>query len=347
MTDPILLLRKEDPAGAPSEAESARMDAAFALLPAGGAGAPEARGERAPRPRGAGSRGEDVHRPRRTRRLAALGFAAACAVAVAVAAAPDRAPRTFAPAPATAATVLAQLGHKAAAVHAQSGRYAYAKSLAYVSHMRPKPGGKGTFVVVIPTENETRVAADGTAIQSGAEHLDQAMFPTPEDKADFDKAPKMAPLDLRPRLVKGLKVGGLTAEQVLALPTDPGRLHDAIADNGMAITAAAAQLLDWPLTPQPVKAALYTVLKDLPSATLAGDQTDPLGRTGVGIRFDDDNWRTLFLFDEQTGALIGTRSIGKHEVPGREISDWSLTVDQGRRDDAPKPTAPTMDWTAR
>jgi len=34
-------------------------------------------------------------------------------------------------------------------------------------------------------------------------------------------------------------------------------------------------------------------------------------------------------------VLLGTRSIGKKEVPGRTISDWWLVVDATRTDTAP------------
>jgi hypothetical protein len=63
--------------------------------------------------------------------------------------------------------------------------------------------------------------------------------------------------------------------------------------------------------------------------------TDPRGRTGVGVQFDTPAWKTLFLFDPATGALLGTRSLGHKEVPGRDIDDWSLVLESGRRDDAP------------
>jgi hypothetical protein len=322
MTDPILLVREADPArdAEPTAAQIARMDAEL---------------ERA--------RVAPPMRVRRRRR-AGLAFAVAAALAVGVAALPSKAPRRLAPAPASAATVLADLGRKVAAAPAQEGRYAYLRSLSYSSHMRPRPGGKGTFVVVIPMESEIWALPDGDMIVSSVMHEDQARFPTPQDKADYGRAPKQPPWDQRPHEVKGLKIGGLTAAQVLALPADPVALHAAIAGNGMAITAAAGQLLGSPLTPQPVKAALYRVLRDLPGATLVGDQTDPLGRTGVGVRFDDPAWTSLFLFDPGTGALLGVRSIGKKEVPGRDISDWSLNVESGRRDSAPEPVGPVQQW---
>ena len=101
----------------------------------------------------------------------------------------------------------------------------------------------------------------------------------------------------------------------------------------MTLTAMVGQLLASALTPPDVKVALFAVLKELPGATLRPDVTDPQGRTGVGVEFDTPAWKTLFLFDQDTGALLGTRSIGRKEVPGRDIDDWSLVIESGRRDD--------------
>jgi hypothetical protein len=102
------------------------------------------------------------------------------------------------------------------------------------------------------------------------------------------------------------------------------------------------QLLGSALTPPAVKVALFEVLKGLPGATLVPDTKDPQGRTGVGVQFETDAWKTLFLFDPQTGGLLGTRSIGHKEVPGRDIDDWSLVLESTRRDDAPTPTGRTL-----
>jgi hypothetical protein len=321
MTDPILLLREADPARdlEPTAAEVARMDEALdaALLRPAAPAAPA---------------------PARLRRRLALGVAAAAGLAVAVAAVTDRAPHRFAPAPASAATVLADLGRKAAAVPAQEGRYAYMKRITYSSHMRPRAGAKGSFVVVIPMEDEQWVTGDGTAIVRSVMHEDQATFPTPQDEADYERARPAPPWDQRPFELRGIKVAGFTAAEVLALPSDPQALRERLEGRDIVVTAAAGQLLGSALTPRAVKSALFAVLRRLPGARLAGAETDPTGRTGVGVEFDDAAWKTLFLFDRDTGALLGTRSIGKRELPGRTISDWDVIVDSGRRDTAPAPT---------
>ena len=135
-----------------------------------------------------------------------------------------------------------------------------------------------------------------------------------------------------------MTVAGMSAAEVRALPTDPAKLRKRIEGGEVTLTAMVGQLLASALTPPEVKVALFAVLKELPGATLVRrDVTDPQGRTGVGVEFDTEAWKTLFLFDERTGALLGTRSIGRKEVPGRNIDDWSLVIESGRRDDAPDP----------
>jgi hypothetical protein len=320
MTDPLMTLSAADPARdrVPTAAEAARMDEELARLLT-----MEARPKtRAPRRPG--------------RRWALVPIAAAAVFAALALAVPDRGPQPLQPAAASAATVLADLGEKVAASPAQTGRYAYERRLSYVSHMRPRPSGKGSFVVVLPHEDEQWVEDDGSAIVRSVIHDDQPTFPTPEDKADYDAAGTNRPaLDSRPYTVDAITVAGLSAAEVRALPTDPVALRARIEGGEITLTAMVGQLLATPLTPPAVKVALFEVLKGLPGATLLPLVTDPKGRTGVGVQFDTPAWKTLFLFDRETGALLGTRSIGHKELPGREIDDWSLVLQSSRRDDAP------------
>jgi hypothetical protein len=224
--------------------------------------------------------------------------------------------------PASAATVLADLQGKLAGAPAPRGRYAYLKQLAYTTHMR-----SGGETEVLPHESEQWVADDGSGVAKEVIHWGE-------------KRPPAAPFENAPRAVRDFEVIGLSMDEIRALPTDPAALRKTLErrDN-VIVTAYAGALLSFAGTPQDVKLALYSVLKSLPGAELIAEVTDPLGRTGVGVQFDDEAWRTLFLFDPATGALLGTRSIGKQEVPGRTITDWNLTVRSGRTDSAPRPRA--------
>jgi hypothetical protein len=268
-------------------------------------------------------------------RWALVPIAAAALYAAFALGGSEDAPRSFPPAPATAAAALSDLSRKTAAAPVQSGRYAYAKHLSYVSHMRPKPGGKGTFVVVLPHESEQWIADDGHAVMRNVIHDDQPRFPTPEDKADYEASPAGPPDPDEPFAVTDMTVAGMPAAEVRALPTDPAKLRARIEGGDVTLTAMVGQLLGSALTPPDVKVALFAVLQQLPGATLRQNVTDPQGRTGIGVEFSTPAWKTLFLFDPDTGSLLGTRSIGHKEVPGRDIDDWDLVIESGRRDTAP------------
>jgi hypothetical protein len=323
MTDPFDLLTAADPLrdAAPTAEEAARMDAELHRL-------------LVPAPK--------RERRRRFPKWILVPVVAAAAGVVALAA-PERAPTPLKPAPATAATMLAELGHKVAGARVQTGRYAYLRRLSYVSHMRSKPNGKGTFVVVLPHVDEEWIADDGTAVGRMQIQWDKPTFPTAEDRADYEAAGTHRPpgeLD-KPYAVEHATILGMTPEQVRSLPTDPVALRYKIAHYAQ-LPAVISNLLASSLTPVPVKAALFDVLKGLPGATLVDGATDPRGRTGVGVRFQTDAWDTLFVFDPANGQLLATRSIGHKEVKGRDIDDWSLVLESGRRDAAPTPTARTL-----
>lgn len=245
---------------------------------------------------------------------------------------------------ASAAQVLSALRQRAEATPAGDGRYGYVKMLSYVSHMRgATDGSKGHFVVVLPHVDEQWVDENGDGAWR-ARILDEPSFPTPEDRRAYGSGPAVPPgLQDTVEPLHGAEVLGLTAAEVRALPTDPVALEARLVAAPITVpdtkvVPAAAILLRSPLTPDPVRAALYDVLRRQPGASVVPDVVDPRGRHGVGVAFTSGAWDTLFAFDKETGALLGTRSIGKKELEGRTITDWSLILELGRRAEAPRAT---------
>ncbi|WP_320669708.1 CU044_5270 family protein [Patulibacter defluvii] len=248
---------------------------------------------------------------------------------------------------ASAATVLADLGERAAHEPAASGRYAYLRTLSYVTHMQPRADG-GTTAVVFPHDDETWLDRDGDGVHRTRIDTSAPRFPTPEDRRAFEAEGRPLATSLPPMGIRDQRTVGLRARELAALPTDPAALRRRLAEARRAagdpsLVATVGTLLRTPLTPPKVRRALFELLRGLPDATVVPEVRDPLGRTGVGVRFDDAAWRTLFVFDRQTGALRATRSEGKREVPGRTTSDWSLVTASGWRDEAPAASPPAAD----
>jgi hypothetical protein len=322
MTDLLEILRTHDPraGAAPDAVRAARLDAAIDELLAREA-------DPAPAPR---------RRHLRGRAVAALA-AGACAAGVLLGL-PGPDADVGRPAPASAAATLDALARRAAAAPAQAGRYAYRRTVSYISHHRPDAAG-GTYVVVLPHEEQEWIDAHGDGVVVGRIREDRPSFPTPADRAASERSPRVPFPDAGPLRVRDRRIAGLSAAQLAALPTDPvdlrRRLVEADLPAEQPVLAAAGQLLGSELTPPAVRVALYDVLRREPGARLEPDVADPNGRRGVGIAFRSPSWETTFLFDPGTGALLALRSVGLREEPGRRVTDWTLVLETRRTDDAP------------
>lgn len=348
MTDLLTSLRAADPArhDAPDAAEARRMDAVLdALLRAEPHGAPAPPPAPAPRP----ARPPQPGRRRRAPFALAGGALAAGAAAVALTLTVGG-PSDTGVAPASASVVLGRLAQADATTPDGTGRFAYRKTIAYTTHMRGGAEGR-RFAVVLPHVREQWLDDRGDGVVR--ERVDESAprFPTPEDRAAYETAPRPPALPGAGGVrVRGITEAGLGAAAIRALPTDDVPALRAAIVAGMEqaglraenpALAGAAQLLGSPLTPQPVRAALFQLLRAEPGASVSEDVRDPLGRGGVAITFTSPAWRTTLLFDPATGDLRATRSVGTQELPGRELTDWSVIVASGRRATAPE--APTAD----
>ena len=215
------------------------------------------------------------------------------------------------PPPANAATLLTSLRDKVAGAPAEHGRYAYLKQISYTSHMG------SDYVAVIPHEYEQWVADDGTGVVEQIIHWDQADVPDVRGQAGLRGAAAAAVLDDSPQRQRARRGARDDAwRRCGRCPPTRWRSRPSCEHrDNVVVTAYAGALLSFAGTPHAVKVALFSVLKSVPGAKLIPSVTDPLKRTGVGVQFDDEAWRTLFLFDPDTGALLGTQSIGKQGGP--------------------------------
>ena len=75
--------------------------------------------------------------------------------------------------------------------------------------------------------------------------------------------------------------------------------------------AAIGSLLQQTTAPPALRAALYEVASELPGVQLLGTATDPAGRKGIGVAYDNPQHgeRLELIFDPKTSALLGERWI--------------------------------------
>jgi hypothetical protein len=136
--------------------------------------------------------------------------------------------------------------------------------------------------------------------------------------------------------------GDLPLPDLSDLPTEPERLKpilesgDFFEDTDVRepahLATAIGELLARPDAPPELRLALFQILAGLPSSRFLGDVTDPLGRSGVGVEIPDGFWRTKYVFDPDTAALLAllnTSTIGPAAgVPSWFAFDMSGVVDR-------------------
>ncbi|MFL6143080.1 MAG: CU044_5270 family protein [Labedaea sp.] len=154
----------------------------------------------------------------------------------------------------------------------------------------------------------------------------------PKDNLEAEAARQRADLS---RLGAGLHRP--TPAYLAGLPTDPQRMLDAlrglVPDKGAwsadhAIFDGLRQLLydNEPLLTPAVRAALCGALAKLDSVTLIGQVAGPGGRQLTAIGQTERGQRQEFLFDAQSGRIVGSRS-GQVDQAEPGFADlWSYAV---------------------
>jgi hypothetical protein len=97
------------------------------------------------------------------------------------------------------------------------------------------------------------------------------------------------------------------------LPTDPSQLLDALRSGAVSpsVPANDAEVFDLigeilvqgDALPE-LRAALFKAAAELEGVELIGDTSDPLGRTGVGLRIDSGDERIQIIVDESSAQLL-------------------------------------------
>jgi hypothetical protein len=205
-----------------------------------------------------------------------------------------------------------------------------------------KPG-HATYQVYAPTRSEIWMSADG---HGPTWEKSQDLGAEPATKADWDAWRKEgAPTTFRGTdtgdeisskpgrsHIDRIKPGGyenlfgqsLTAQDVQALPTDPGRLKMTLTRliGRESSHVTDEQLFTWsstvlsysPASPK-VRAATYRMLADLPDVKKLGTVVDRAGRTGTAVTINagsDDQastFGTRLIIDPRTGRALATEMV--------------------------------------
>ncbi|MFC7642196.1 hypothetical protein ACFQX6_15420 [Streptosporangium lutulentum] len=135
------------------------------------------------------------------------------------------------------------------------------------------------------------------------------------------------------------RLGELTLTDLAALPDDAVRLQEKLrtywkasqdGDSYEEFLSRASALLELPVKP-PVRAAALRLLAALPTTTVGGSATDPLGRSGIGVTFvksegfsaqfgadDEVAERYSTILDPQTGTILAHTSSAAESAEGIE-----------------------------
>ena len=266
-------------------------------------------------------------RPPRIRWRVAIGVAAtAVAIAVALPAIlPGGSPGGADPAAAAALHRFARIAARQPAGPApQVGQFVYTKSRSLnMGTWVMGNDGSLTFSRLVPVTRQIWIGVDGSGRL--LETTGTGSFPTPADEAAWEAAGS-------PDLHEGETSDdtflpgpqGLSFLDLSGLPTDPDALRTAIESRaveggppGDAETfTIVGDLLRETYGSPALRAALYEVAASLPGVELIGSTTDPAGRPGIAVAFENGSARNELIFDPRTAALLGERTVMTNEDDG-------------------------------
>lgn len=210
------------------------------------------------------------------------------------------------------------------------GEYVYERSASSDVHEDENVSTGRRWRVVVSTEREFWVAADGSgrivAVSGEPEFL------TPADEVAWEA-------EGSPPLFRGGPVrdetyarGELPFVDLEDLPADPERLRDMIVAREILPGPAGhaenlrivGDLLRETIGPPEVRAALFRATALLPEVESVGQVPDHAGRPGVAVSAEDDDASATLIFDPETSELLETRD----EVAGVQI--WTTVLESGK-----------------
>lgn len=202
------------------------------------------------------------------------------------------------------------------------GRYLYSKTRA--EQLTISGVSTDAWSIVVPIEEETWVAADGSGRIRLA--VGEPRFPGPRDRSRWRAAG--SPDFAAPASDDQFAPGSLVYEDVNELPADSGdllaELREQVSSEDLptdiAVFLRIAELLARGDARPELRASLYEVAAHLRGVQLVGETTDPIGRRGVAVAMDYRNAgaeiRVVMIFDDDTSELLA------HEETLLQRASW-------------------------
>jgi hypothetical protein len=270
------------------------------------------------------------------RRIALAAGAIAIALAVAFAPLPGEDGGTESAAARALRAAATVAGDRPVPAGPRAGEFVYTKSRdTYLETFSSVHRDTPDWTLLVPHVREAWIGPEGGRVLSTR---GEPEFFSKQDRAAW-KEDGSPDLDEFGRQVQMLRVGHTTSfrlgersfRDLSALPTDPDALLSAIEErdivNGPPGDAETfvliGELLRENYAPPSVRAALYEVAAQLPGVELVGTVEDAAGREGVAVGYTDRGERQELIFDPNTSALLGERTVvtdpedaGLHAAPG-------------------------------
>jgi hypothetical protein len=238
---------------------------------------------------------------------------------------------------ATAAVQLDGLGQPL-----QPGEYWYVKTLDRQQTPYSEPPA---FTASETTIREEWTASDGSG-RFSVRSAGEPRFPTPSDRSNWIEhgRPELGwgAGSSYPKETNAIAVGdeSFTVEQLLALPSDPERLHArlrrAAGDLGSSpeqeTFTIVADILGNPI-PASLRASLLRAAARIPGIETVENVRDIEGRPGVAVALDDRGRTLMLIFDGETYALLGKQHLspsGMLEWGSATLADGIVDSDRSR-----------------
>jgi hypothetical protein len=281
-----------------------------------------------------GKRGEPPKRRRRRVALLSTAVSAVLVVVLIVQLLPGSGPHAGTEAEAALARVASVAAAQPAGLTPGPGRYLYYETSQTMTASTPQPPAAQGFLFEQTRTTQTWVAPDGTGRQRITTSQPRLVFPN--QHAAWEAAGSHPPLLLAPGIVDTrypstqAPNGGplvtshgawyLSYLNSSRFPTAPGALQKYMdryfkiyRGSPSATFELAGNVLQVGARPA-LRSAIFGLIEHLRGVTLVGWTKDATGRSGIGVAIAGFGNRTILVFDPNTSAVLGEKTVAVKTV---------------------------------